>query len=368
MKTRPNGSAKSGPAPQARPLFPAISVRRAFPSALAPALLLALALLPWLASCAKAKDAEGPLVIWTYDSFVSEWGPGPAIAELYAKETGGAIRFMTQGDGGALLAALLRSGANTDADLVIGLDNFTAPRALAANLLDPYKPKIADTFPPGIMVDPKDRLLPYDFGQFAIIWDKRSRTPPPASLEDLASPAYRKKLILMDPRTSTPGLGFLAWTQAVYGEGWKDYWARLAPSVLAMTPGWDTGYGLFTSGEAPLVLSYVTSPAYHKAAENSDRYRALLFPEGHVAQVELAGILASSRRKQGARAFMDFFLSTECQSLLPETQWMLPANPAVTLPDSFGVVRMPEKTLEGRIADPVTDPETAAGILAAGAR
>jgi len=105
----------------------------------------------------------------------------------------------------------------------------------------------------------------------------------------------------MDPRTSTPGLGLLAWTQAVYGDNWEDYWKRLAPSILAMTPGWDTGYGLFTKGEAPLVLSYSTSPAYHKAYENSERYRALVFEEGHPLEIEMAGVLINSKKKSSGR-------------------------------------------------------------------
>jgi len=151
---------------------------------------------------------------------------------------------------------------------------------------------------------------------------------PPASLEDLTKPEYSKKIILMDPRTSTPGLGFLAWTQAVYKDGWKDYWKRLAPSILVMTPGWDTGYGLFTKGEAPLVLSYSTSPAYHKAYEKTERYKALVFAEGHSAQIELAGILTSSRHKKDAEKFLDFLVSEEAQALLPETQWMYqPTSP-----------------------------------------
>ena len=93
---------------------------------------------------------------------------------------------------------------------------------------------------------------------------------------------YAKKLILMDPRTSTPGLGFAAWTIAVFGSDYESYWQKLKPAVLTMASGWSSGYGLFTKGEAPLVVSYVTSPAYHIYADKTNRYRALVFSEGHV--------------------------------------------------------------------------------------
>jgi len=56
----------------------------------------------------------------------------------------------------------------------------------------------------------------------------------------------------------------------VYGEGYVDYWRRLAPNLLTITEGWDTAYGMFTSGEAPLVLSYTTSPAYHLQHEGTN--------------------------------------------------------------------------------------------------
>jgi thiamine transport system substrate-binding protein len=308
------------------------------------------------------------LTVWTYDSFVSEWGPSAKLAKLYAEKTGVAVEFVSKGDGGALLAELKNAGAKADADLVIGLDNNSAPLALQTGLFAPAKPANLAEVDKKLIVDEKNRLVPYDYGDFAFIWDSESKIAPPASLEDLTKPEYAKKVIIMDPRTSTPGLGLLAWTEAVYKDGWKEYWKRLAPSILAMTPGWDTGYGLFTKGEAPLVLSYSTSPAYHKAYENTERYKTLAFAEGHSAQIELAGVLAASKRKKDAEKFLNFLLSEEAQALLPETQWMYPANAAATLPASFSVVPKDIVTLNAAIADPVGDPDAAAAILSGAAR
>lgn len=308
------------------------------------------------------------LTVWTYDSFVSEWGPAAKLAKLYAEKTGVAVEFVSKGDGGALLAELKNAGAKADADLVIGLDNNSAPLALRTGLFAPQKLSNLAKVDKKLVVDEKNRLVPYDYGDFAFIWDSESKIAPPASLEDLTKPEYAKKVIIMDPRTSTPGLGLLAWTEAVYKDGWRDYWKRLAPSILAMTPGWDTGYGLFTKGEAPLVLSYSTSPAYHKAYENTERYKTLAFAEGHSAQIELAGVLAASKRKKDAEKFLNFLLSEEAQALLPETQWMYPANAAATLPASFSVVPKDIATLSASIADPAGDPDAAAAILSGAAR
>ena len=330
------------------------------------AAILVLAVSALAASC-QSGGAKN-LTVWTYDSFVSEWGPAAKLAALYEQKTGVKVEFVSKGDGGALLAALKNDGAKADADLVVGLDNNLAPAALKTGLFAPLKLSNLSKVDKKLIVDEKSRLVPYDYGDFAFIWDSESKIAPPASLEDLTKPEYAKKVIIMDPRTSTPGLGLLAWTQAVYKDGWRDYWKRLAPSVLAMTPGWDTGYGLFTKGEAPLVLSYSTSPAYHKAYEKTERYKTLAFAEGHSAQIELAGALAASRRRKDAEKFLNFLLSEEAQAILPETQWMYPANAATTLPTSFSVVPKNIATLSATIADPAGDPEAAAAILSGAAR
>jgi thiamine transport system substrate-binding protein len=150
----------------------------------------------------------------------------------------------------------------------------------------------------------------------------------------------------MDPRTSTPGLGFAAWTVAVFGDKVNDYWKALKPNILTMAPGWSAGYGLFTSGEAPLVISYTTSPAYHVEYDKTDRYQALIFDEGHPMQVEGAGILKGAPNEAGAKKFMDFFITEEAQNTLPLTQWMYPANKNVVLPDSYKqAARVPAKTV-----------------------
>lgn len=318
-----------------------------------------------VATLACSKPEEPELVVYTYDSFVSEWGAAPKIAPLFEKATGIKVHFVQKGDGGQLLAAALLEKDKPQADVILGLDNHLAPKALGANLFEAYAAKALADIPADLQIDPEHRLVPYDYGHFAIIWDSEKLAQPPLSLEDLTKPEFAKKLILMDPRTSTPGLGFLAWTKAVYGQAWKDYWARLKPNVLAMTPGWDTGYGLFTAGEAPLVLSYATSPAYHKEYDKTERYRALPFAEGHVRQIECAGIVKGAKHRKNAERFIEFLLSPECQAELPLTQWMLPANPRTELPASFSLALKPEKTLSSAEGSLTDDAVAAAAILAA---
>ena len=312
-------------------------------SKLARALILVSSLV-LLFSCAKPEETQ--LTVYTYDSFVGEWGAGPLIAPLFEKATGIKVLFVSKGDGGQLLASLLMEKQAPVADLVLGIDNQLAPKALAADILRPYKAKALSEIPQWLCFDPSNRLSPFDYGHFAIIWDSAKLAQPPKSLEDLTKPEFAKKLIIMDPRTSTPGLGFLSWTKSVYGKEWKAYWGRLAPSILAMTPSWDTGYGLFTSGEAPLALSYATSPAYHLEYDKTERYKALEFAEGHPVQIEAAGIIKGAKHPHNAELFLEFLLSKDCQALLPLTQFMYPANPQAALPASYSIALRPGKTLD----------------------
>ena len=148
----------------------------------------------------------------------------------------------------------------------------------------------------------------------------------------------------MDPRTSGPGLGFLLWTVKIFGDGFSSYWEKLSPNILTVTEGWDSGYGLFINGEAPMVLSYTTSPAYHLEYENSSRYKATVFREGNYMHIEGAGIIRGTKKRDAAEKFIDFILSEDFQKEIPLTNWMFPVRD-IPLPDSFSAALKPEKSL-----------------------
>ncbi|GAB1457691.1 thiamine ABC transporter substrate-binding protein [Spirochaetota bacterium] len=296
-----------------------------------------------LLSCVQESDAD--LVIYAYDSFATEWGPAPIVIPAFEKATGFTVELVVPGDSGQVLSRAIEEKDKSIADVLIGIDGNLLPKALAKDVLSPYKPKNHADIPPELVLDAEWHLTPYDWSSFAIMWDSEKLSNPPQSLEDLTKPQYAKKLILMDPRTSTPGLGFLAWTAAVYGEELPEYWKRLKPSILTMSPGWDTGYGLFTAGEAPLVISYTTSAAYHAEFETAGRYRALEFNEGHPVQIEGAGITKGARHRKAAEAFIDFMLTNDFQAALPLTNWMYPVMPGVVMPESYAGSPKPAKVL-----------------------
>nr|CAD6599799.1 thiamine ABC transporter substrate binding subunit [Rhizobium sp. TCK] len=286
---------------------------------------------------------ERSLTVYTYESFTAEWGPGPRVKEEFEKSCTCRVNFVAVADGVALLSRLKLEGENNEADIVLGLDTNLADEAKATGLFERHGLDTSPISVPGGYGD--DVFIPYDYGHFAVIYDTQSIAAPPASLKELVEGDPSEKIVIQDPRTSTPGLGLLLWMKSVYGEEAEAAWAKLRRRILTVTPGWSEAYGLFTKGEVPMVLSYTTSPAYHMVAEDIDRYQAAPFSEGHYIQIEVAGLLRTSEDKDLARQFLEFMMSPAFQNIVPTTNWMMPAGKtSEPLPEAFDRLVQPEKT------------------------
>ena len=290
-------------------------------------------------TAAQADTAE--LIVYTYDSFVSDWGPGPAVTEAFEAVCDCRLHLVGVGDGAALLARLQLEGDRAAADVVLGLDTNLTARAAATGLFAPHGVEAALDLP-FAWDDPL--FLPFDWGWFAFVHDRERLPEPPRNFRELIESDL--SIVIQDPRSSTPGLGLMMWVEAAHGAEAAEIWSGLAPRILTVTSGWSEAYGLFLEGEADMVLSYTTSPAYHLIAEGDDTKAAAPFDEGHYMQIEVAGVLASSDQPELARQFMDFMVSDAFQSIIPTTNWMYPAViPEAGLPDGFETLHRPETSL-----------------------
>lgn len=297
-----------------------------------------------LLSSTSAFAADKTLTVYTYESFTAEWGPGPKVKAAFEKTCGCTVNYVSVEDGVALLNRLKLEGKDTKADVVLGLDTGLVADAKATDLFAPASVDAASVKVPGDFKD--DVFLPYDYGHFAVVYDTEKMKTPPKSLDELVNGNSDEKIVIEDPRTSTPGLGLLLWMKSVYGDKASDAWKKLSKRVLTVTPGWSEAYGLFTKGEAPMVLSYTTSPAYHEMEEKTSRYQAASFSEGHYIQVEVAGMTATSKDPALAKSFLSFMVSPAFQDIIPTTNWMLPAAKMdLPLPDAFNKLVQPAKTL-----------------------
>ena len=127
--------------------------------------------------------AETPvLTVYTYDSFTSEWGPGPAVEAAFEETCGCDLQFVAAGDGAALLSRVLLEGASTEADIVLGLDTTLTEKALASGLFAPHG-DLAPLDLPVEWIDPT--FVPFDWGWFAFV--ANADVAAPADFEALAA-------------------------------------------------------------------------------------------------------------------------------------------------------------------------------------
>lgn len=282
------------------------------------------------------------LTVYTYSSFASDWGPGPAIEKAFEAQCGCDLNYVALDDGVSILNRLRLEGSSTQADVVLGLDNNLMSEAKKSGLLANHGADLSSVVLPNGWSD--EVFVPFDYGYFAFVYNKEKVKNPPKSLKELVEQRDDLKVIYQDPRTSTPGQGLLLWMKSVYGDDSSAAWQQLSKKTVTVTKGWSEAYSMFLEGESDLVLSYTTSPAYHIIAEQDQRFAAADFAEGHYTQVEVAAKVAGSSNQKLADEFMQFIVSDSFQSNIPTGNWMYPVVDS-NLPAGFESLTIPAKAL-----------------------
>lgn len=294
-----------------------------------------------------APTTSGTLTVITHDSFSLS---KQVLADFTAR-TGYRLQFTQPGDAGTVVNQLVLTKDSPVADVVYGIDNTFAGRAVSAGVLSGYTssalPKGAEKF----AADDSGTLTPIDYGDVCLnadtAWFTAHKLAVPVTLDDLLKPAYANLLVVANPATSSPGLAFLLATIAAKGDpGYLDYWKALKANGVKVVKGWTEAYTVEFSGSSgkgsrPLVLSYSSSPAYEHATQALTRtcFR----------QVEYAGVVAGAQNEAGARAFIDFLLSPQVQAEIPEKMYMDPVDASVALPADW-------KKYAATVTDPFTLP------------
>jgi thiamine transport system substrate-binding protein len=270
------------------------------------------------------------LTVITHDSFALS---KDTIAK-FKSDTGYDVKFVAPGDVGTMVNQVVLTKESPLGDVVYGIDNSFAARAMDAGVLSPYTSAVLPASATKFTADTAPLLTPIDYGDVCLNadtkWFKGKGLAVPQTLDDLLKPEYKDLLVVANPATSSPGLAFLLATIAAKGEpGYLDYWKALKANGLEVVKGWTEAYTVEFSGSSgkgsrPLVLSYSSSPAYEPATQslNQTCFR----------QVEYAGVIAGAQNEIGARKFIDFMLSDQVQAQIPEQMYMYPVDSAVKLP------------------------------------
>jgi thiamine transport system substrate-binding protein len=281
--------------------------------------------------------AADRVVLVTHESFVLP----DELKAAFEKKTGLDLVVRSSGDAGTLTNKLVLTKDDPTGDVAFGVDNTFASRAVDEGVFAPVsvdRPAGTDRFdlPAG---SGNDELVPIDNGNVCVnvdtTWFAAKGLTPPASLDDLADPAYKDLLVTPGATTSSPGLAFLLATVAAYGDGWPAYWTKLMANGAQLTDGWSDAYQVdFTqgggTGDRPVVVSYDSSPAFTIADDGTSTTKALL--DTCFTQVEYAGVLTGAANPEGAQELVQFLLSPEVQAALPESMYVFPVVEGTPLP------------------------------------
>ncbi len=315
------------------------------------------------ATIISACSPRGPvtLTVMTHDSFAAS----QSVITAFEQANNVKLVFLKSGDAGAALNKAILSKDAPLADVFYGVDNTFLSRAIDAGIYEPYASPLLTKIPQEFQLDPGNQALPVDFGDVCINYDKAwfsaHALPIPASLEDLLKPEYKGLLVVENPATSSPGLGFLLATVKHYGlDAYLDYWRSLRANGVVVVDGWETAYytnfsGSSGHGAQPLVVSYSSSPAaevvYSSTPLTSAPTASILGPDTCFRQVEFVGILKGTRHQDLAQKFVDFMLSPQFQEDIPLQMFVYPVNEDAKLPQEF--IQFAQTASQPAMLDPV---------------
>ena len=281
------------------------------------------------------------ITIYTYDSFISEWGPGPIIEKIFEEKYNTDIEFVAVDSAATLLNKVILEGDSSKADVVLGLDMNLFDSAEQSGLFSSHNINDINSSINLPLKWESNKFVPYNYGYFSFVYNEANLKSPPRSMDELIN-STKARIVIQDPRTSTPGLGLLTWMKALYGDKAGDEWKKLNKKIISVTKGWtDAYYNFFMSGEADMVLSYTTSPAAHIMFEDRYDIKSTVFEEGNYITIEFAGILNTSKNKDLANKFLTFIMSEEFQSVIPSTNIMYPVTKIKNMPEAYDNIEVP---------------------------
>ena len=284
------------------------------------------------------------LTLLAYESFT----PSEGIFDAFTAETGIKVDVVTGGDAGELVAKAVLTAGNPEGDVLWGVDNTLASRAIDGGVFVPHVSTHANDLDPAARKLVSDDLMtPVDTGDVCVNYDKKwfddKGLTPPATLADLIKPDYKGLLVVQNPNTSSPGLAFLLATIAEFGENsWQDFWSSLRDNDVKIVDGWTEAYtvefsGSSGKGDRPLVVSYASSPPAEVVYSDPpvDEPPTGVIEATCFRQVEFAGVLRGTKYPRAAGQLVDYLSGPEFQADLPLTLFVNPANTKVELPKVF---------------------------------
>ena len=300
--------------------------------------------LSFLVGCTAETSGPQTLTVMVHDSFAAS----EEVIQAFEEEHNARVVFLQSGDAGTALNRAILAKESPLADVFFGVDNTFLSRALDADIFVPSSSVDLSALPGEYLLDPSHRLLPVDYGDVCVNYDKSyfsvAELAVPSSLEDLAKPEYRGLLVVENPATSSTGLAFMLATRAHFADEYLDFWASLKENDVTVVDGWETAYytnfsGSSGRGPQPLVVSYATSPAaeviFADPPVDEAPTGSVLGPDTCFRQIEFVGVLTGARQPALAADFVAFMLDRRFQEDVPLQMFVFPVHPDAGLPGTF---------------------------------
>ena len=246
-----------------------------------------------------------------YTAIEPEWLP--VYKQAFEKQHPDIEVTFVRASAGPIAARLLAEKDRPQADVVFGLSAIAMEGLRKKGLLEPYRPKGAQSLNP--------KMHAQDFSWFGMnAWGgsmcvntallARKGLPVPKSWEALADPKYKGMIVMPSPQASSTGyMFFLGWIQG-FGEekGW-DYFDRLHKNILFYTSSGARPAAMVAQGEIAIGLS---SAAFVKPFMRYNIPVITVEPtEGIAWDAEASGLPVGSPHPKEAKLFLDFCASAD---------------------------------------------------------
>ena len=275
------------------------------------------------------------------------------ILEAYTKKTG--VEFQTVYAPKGLAARLKAEGERTDADLVLTVDISRIKELADTGLLAPLASDILNKHVPSHLRDANDRWTALSL-RARIIAVSKDRVGKQAitTIEDLASPKWQGR-VCSRKGSHVYNRAVLASLIAHNGEEAAKNWTLGIVDNLARRPqGNDRAQAkAIYSGQCDVALMNTYYYGKMKFAKDkpeqqkwADSIEIAFFNQdgrGQHVNISAAGITRGSKRKELARAFLEWVTSEEAQQIYTKVNFEYPVNPNAQLSEevaSWGTFKM----------------------------
>jgi len=297
---------------------------------------------------------DGKLRIITYDinAITDE------MIEQFTNQSGYQVEIIRTDDAGGIIEQMLQTKNAQQADLMIGLDNSYLQSAIDNCLLQNQYASVENISSDALSHYDGDLAVPFDQGYVCINYDENyvdgENVTIPTSLWNLTEQQWNGKVAFPSPVTSSPGRSFMISTIDYFENDEDnstdafDWWKQMKNNGAIFTSGWTEsyevhytgGYGEWTEGhigDAAMTISYCHSPgveAYYSS--NWTHSTSLMLPKTSFHQVEYAGVINGAANVIAANQFIEYLLSSEINTQMPEANLMYSVLNNTDLPETAG--------------------------------